>query len=245
MRLDEQDRIALFSSQQPAQQLQRFLVKRPGRTASVSEIRDIFSDLSKGAFNSLLISSKTRGYIRFEGNNIVLSSDQVEIHMTNSDIVWKDIRLLKRFTARQICEDTNLTYDQVRNAISTMCKQDLLGRITTPGKATIYYLKTDSVIRPLQKRKKKFLADTVFQHAKNLRQPFASFQLFDSLKRAKVKVSEKYVRELLAQWKYEDLIVETALANHIKWYTLKNETSRPTCINKKFIPKEEAADEKT
>lgn len=239
MRLDAQDRHTLFMTPLPVQQLQKFLFKRQGHYASVEEIRELFSDLSKGAFNSMLISAKARGIIKSEGNTVTLVIEHTDIQTSYTDIIWKDIRILKTFTVSQIREDTGLSKDKIRTVLRTFCDQNLIVRGERKhGFETSYTLATDAITRPVNKKKTKpCLADRVYEVVQTFEGPFTREDINAALNIMKIKVSEKYLKELIVQWKYEGIIegctdVKPGVFKH---YRLISDRPRPKYIYKSVI----------
>ena len=207
MQLGEQDRRVLFGTHQSSQQLQKYLMKRPNYTASISDVRDVFSDLSKGAFNSLLISARTRGQIEIKGDSIRLDISAADIRDSYMDIIWKDIRMLKSFTIKQVCEDTGLSERKVQNVLYTFHQQGLVSRSRkVVGKPTVYTLLSDEILRPLAGNKRKFTADVIFEMTTKFSSPFCRADIQKKLKEEGISVSDNYVRDLLVQWHQAGLL---------------------------------------
>lgn len=214
MRLGEQDRRVLFASHLPSQQLQRYLFKRPGHSAAVEEVKEVFSDLSRGAFTSLLYSAKARGYIRIEGNEILLDVDKSDIRTTIREVVWKDIRIQKVFTLAQIVDDTGLAYDEVRGAVQDFCRDGLVSRSKRiVSKPTVYTLIVDSPVRPIM-RKKENAADRAFSIASSYgSRPFTRAALQQDLETAGFPVTTTYANVLIAQWCKAGMIRRSCSSN--------------------------------
>lgn len=203
MRLDAQDRSALFGCSLPAHQLQKILFKRPGFKAPASEVRELFSDLSKGQYLSMLIGLQGKGVVTMSDDEIILDVDKATLKDCNLDIVWRDIRMLKSFAVADIVIDTGLSPRAIREALRVFAKQGLIKPVTEalPGKARTYNLISSEIIRPVAPRiTSGGLSDKVFETVQSLEQPFFRSELTAALQERKIEVSSRYVKELLAQW---------------------------------------------
>ena len=238
MRLEEQDRRVVFNTTSPSQQLQKFLFKQPANSASMEDVREIFSDLSKGAFRSLLYSARARGYITIGEDDVVrLQVDQSDIRTSIRDIVWKYIRILKNnFTVAQVCDDTGLKAKAVVEALRTFADQGLVVR--SPKKVampTKYTLVSDSVSRPCDRRKSGSKATQVHEVLVHMKGEFSIGDLKDALAKAGVEVSNRYLRELLQSWRESGIV---GVVNEDKgWgqrnvYTVLERKERPSVFRK-------------
>lgn len=236
MRLEEQDRRVVFNTTSTSQQLQKYLFKQPSCSASVEDVREIFSDLSQGAFRSLLYSARARGYITIEDETVTLDVDRSDIRTCIRDIVWKDIRILKVFTAAQVCDDTGLRSKAVVEALRTFVEQGLVVR--SPKKVampTTYTLVSDSVVRPCDRRKPSSKATQVHKVLVDMKGEFSINDLKSALSREGVEISNRYLRELLQAWRDVGIV---GVCNEGKtWgqrnvYTVLDRGARPSVFKK-------------
>ncbi len=209
MQLDALARRTLFGTTLPSYQLQKFLMKQPEHRATKTEVRKVFSDLSKGSFLSMLIQAKTKEIIIENGEYIELNVDKYSAKTTAGDVIWRDIRMLKVFKRKDIELDTGFSNETVRWYIRKFLQQGLIVSNTEKkGVERTYTLISNEVLRPVPKTKrKKGVADRVFKVAKNL-QRFTQSSLMAALKKRRITVSEPYVRQLIYQWKQNGNIEE-------------------------------------
>ena len=197
MRFAEQDRRVMFCTPRPAQQLQRFLARRSTHSAPLQEVRDLFSDLSRGAFMSLMISSRRRGLITFDDEVVTL--DRPDIQPSYADVIWKDIRMLRTFTFRDVVEDTGINEHTVRKHLAAFVRQGLVEKrrtsVLTPA---MYVLLSDSVVRPLARRPRgSTVADMIYSIVRSTSGLFSRATVEDELRRHGVVVERRYVSEML------------------------------------------------
>ncbi len=210
MRLDAQSRQVLFNATAEPQQLQKYLFKQKGYSASMSEVKDIFSDISKAAFLSMLFSLKGRRVIEITGDRIYLNVDMADIKTTTVDIVWKDVKLLKVFTRCDIEKDTGIETVKVREALRVLIKEGLIRRTSRKeGRNYVYQLiTTDSCRHSPKKQQKSSKAEKVFKAAKSLEQPFMMSDLKHYMAEHHISASDRYVKELFKQWLNLGVIAE-------------------------------------
>lgn len=216
MRLNSLERRKLFTAILPAHQLQKYLFKQPGYSASLEDLQEVFSDLSRASYLSMLFQLKAKGIIEIGKEAITLNVEKADLGERNIDIVWRDIRMLKTFTVDDIVSDTGLTGNAVREAIRVFIKQELIKPIeeAKPGKPRRYNLISSEIFRPVTP-KKNFgaLSDKVFEAVKKMPQPFYRAQLTAVLKEKKIEASPRYVKELLRQWLDMGILVEDGKRN--------------------------------
>lgn len=215
MRFAEQDRRVMFNSMQHSQQLQKFLMRRRGYGAPLTEVRDLFSDLSRGAFSSLLISARARGQIVLEDDMVRLDVEKADIRTSIKDVVWKDIRMLRTFTVKQVCEDTGLSSKAVTEALRAFCNQGLVSRSPkVVCKPTTYHLESDSVARPMILTRSTGKAAGVYEVLMTFTSPFSIYELKRALRGKGVEVSDRYLKELMASWRDAGIVSVTRERSH-------------------------------
>ena len=97
------ERAVIYGTDSVYVQMERWLLNRPDKTASMKEMREFFSDLSNGAFLSAISVLSSRGMIKVEDCTVVLTvGDVVKSRGERSDAVWRAVRILKVFTAKEI-----------------------------------------------------------------------------------------------------------------------------------------------
>lgn len=210
MQLDGQNRQVLFNATSEPQQLQKFLFKQKDYTATMDELKDIFSDISKAAFLSMLFSLKGRRVIEITGDRVYLNVDMADIKTTTVDIVWKDAKLLKVFTRIDIEKDTGIAPVKIREALRVLTKEGLIRKHSRQGNNYPVYqlITTESCRKPPKRQRKNSKAEKIFNLARKLNQPFRMTELKQCMAEHHISASDGYVKQLFKQWLNLGVIAE-------------------------------------
>ena len=219
MNASADDREVMFGTSVISHQMQLYLMKRPGCRASGKDFRLVFSDLSKAAFSSAVISLKAKGIIDIDGDEIVIFPDKATIPGIILDRCWKAMRIERRFTVESIVNLTGYTSVQVREAIRRMIEQQAIEVVyKTARKPAVYQVVVDSVVRPAKKRIRS--TKSMVQKAWYLARRLGSFSFLDLS--AICGISNRYSKELIQAFRKAGCIEEIGVAadGHTKLYRM-------------------------
>lgn len=213
MSLGRCERAVIYGTDSIYVQMERWLLNHLDKTADIKEMRDFFSDLSNGAFLSAISVLSTRGMIRVEGNLVTLTvSDVVSSRGERSDAVWRAVRILKVFTAKEI--QKLLPSLERRTVLDILDGLVKAGAVVRDGRTDrcemIFRLVSDSKVRPVIKaEKKKGKVDTIWEIVKGFKNGIWTSNDIKADERWKDSgASSKYLDELLRQWRGEGVIEE-------------------------------------
>ena len=152
MSLNADDRAALFRTDNIQNQIQKYLLKKPGYTTTITELREFFFDASKGSFQYALIALATKGVISNEDGKVTLEASRVRFNGEIADKVWRAALIEKRFTVSLLVYMTGLEREQIYTALAVLIKKGHVEKVgVAPGdvrKVKVYQVVTDSVVRP-------------------------------------------------------------------------------------------------
>ena len=207
------ERAVIYGTDSIYVQMERWLLNHPDKTADMKEMRGFFSDLSNGAFLSAISVLSTRGMIRVEGNLVTLTvSDVVSQRGELSDAVWRAVRILKVFTAKEI--QKLLPSLERRTVLDILDGLVKAGAVVRDGRTDrceiIFRLVSDSKVRPVTKaEKKKGKVDVIWEIVKGFKNGIWTSNDIKADERWKDSgASSKYLDELLRQWRGESVIEE-------------------------------------
>ena len=220
MKLGATEREALFGTSILSHQMQLDLLKRPGYRAGGKDLREVFSDLSKAAFSSVVISLQTRGIVVIEGKDVIILPEKASIPGVILDRCWKAMRIEGNFTVESIVNLTGYTPVQVREAIRQLLKQEAVKVIfKKPRLPAVYKVVTSEVVRPATRRERQ--PCSMVQKAWYLIRRLASFSFADIS--AICGMSSRYAKELVQSFKKAGYLEEIGIGadGHTKLYKLK------------------------
>ena len=220
MPLSAADREVIFGTPVISYQIQLYLLKCPECRTSGKNLRMTFSDLSKAAFTTAMISLESKGIVAIDGMDVVLVPEKVNIRGVILNRCWKAMRIERKFTVKSITELTGYNHKQVREAIRSLTKQKAIGIVfKAPRKPVVYQVITDSVLRPAPEKKRQ--SDSLVQRAWKLAGKLGSFSFADLSEIC--KISNRYAKELISAFKSSGYIEEigTAEDGHTKLYRMK------------------------
>ena len=214
------EREVLFGTSVITYQMQIYLLKRPGYRANGKEFRTVFSDLSKAAFTSAVISLETRGIIAPDGEDVIIFPDKASIRGIILDRCWKAMHIEKRFTVSSICDLTGYTPEQVREAIRRFLIQGAVRTVLkVPFKPAVYEVVKDAAIRPVSRKRRH--TGSLVENAWCFVRKASSFSFQDLVE--KCGMSSRYAKDLVMMFKKAGVISEEGLAadGHTKVYRVK------------------------
>ena len=214
------DRTVMFGTSVISHQMQLYLMKRPGYRAAGKEFRMVFSDLSKAAFSSAVISLKAKGIIDIEGDDVVIFPEKVTIPGMILDRCWKAMRMERRFTVESIVNLTGYSPTQVREAIRRMIEQQAVKVLSkTARQPAVYQVALESVARPSRSRGRQ--SGSKVQKAWLLIRRIESFTFADISMRC--NISSRYAKELIQSFRNAGYIEEIGKEDdgHTKVYRAK------------------------
>lgn len=207
------ERAVIYGTDSVYVQMERWLLNRPDKTASMKEMREFFSDLSNGAFLSAISVLSSRGMIKVEDCTVVLTvGDVVKSRGERSDAVWRAVRILKVFTAKEI-QKLMPSYEKrtILDILDGLVKAGAIKRDGfTDKRETIFRLITDSKVRPVAlSEKKKGKVDVIWEIIKSFGDAYWTTTLIMADVRWKdCGASKRYLDELLRQWRGEGIVEE-------------------------------------
>lgn len=216
MSLGKSERAVIYGSDSLYVQVERWLLNRPDKMATINEMREFFFDISAGAFFSVLSVLSARKVLKVDGDNVSISIDAIiQNRGERSDALWRAVRILKVFTAREI---QKLLPDYSKPTIYCILDGFIkAGAVIRDGKTakneSIYRLIKDSKVRPIftEKSNKQYdkKVDVIWSIIKGFKDDIWTTNSIKSDKRwAESGATSKYLEELLRQWRGEGIIEE-------------------------------------
>lgn len=215
MSLGKSERAVIYGSESIYVQVERWLLNRPDKMATITEMREFFYDISVGAFFSVLSVLSTRKIIKIDGDNVVMSADAITQNRgERSDNVWRAIRILKVFTVKEIQKLLpEYSKPTIYSIIDELIKAEAVIREGKNAKNEIIYrLISDSKIRPIHTTANKKVSrkvDVIWSIITSFKDNVWTSNSIKSDKRwTESGATSKYLEELLRQWRGEGVIEE-------------------------------------
>lgn len=215
MSLGKSERAVIYGSESIYVQVERWLLNRPDKMATITEMREFFFDISVGAFFSVLSVLSTRKIIKIDGDNVVMSADAITQNRgERSDNVWRAIRILKVFTVKEIQKLLpEYSKPTIYSIIDELIKAEAVIREGRNAKNEIIYrLISDSKIRPIHTTANKKVSrkvDVIWSIITSFKDNVWTSNSIKSDKRwTESGATSKYLEELLRQWRGEGVIEE-------------------------------------
>ena len=150
MSISREDRRILFNTESLLDQMKLFLLSQPGYECMESRMREVFGDISTGAFLSSLIALEKREIIHRSYGQIRINPESVSIKGRMADQLWRAARLEGVFSIRRL---STYVPEMGRTSINNLIRQWLLfGCVIDTGKregkGCIYKFVSPSPIRP-------------------------------------------------------------------------------------------------
>lgn len=215
MSLGKSERAVIYGSDSLYVQVERWLLNRPDKMATINEMREFFFDISAGAFFSVLSVLSARKIIKIDGDIVVMSADAITNNRgERSDTVWRAVRILKVFTAKEI---QKLLPKYSKPTIFTILDGFVkAGAVIRDGRTSkyesIFRLVSDSKIRPVPANPSKKVSkkvDVIWSIVLSFKDDIWTSNSIKSDKRwAESGATSKYLEELLRQWRGEGIIEE-------------------------------------
>lgn len=239
MSLGRSERAVIYGSDSIYVQMERWLLNKPDSSADIKEMREFFFDLSAGAFLSAISVLTSRGIIRTEEGRVYIASDAVTKNRgERSDSVWRAIRILKVFTAKEIQKlIPDIKRRTVLDILEELVKVGAIERVGfTDKRETIFNLLSDSKTRPVAvSQKKAGKVDVIWEIIKGFDDAIWNTKDIKSDKRFQdCGASSRYLDELLRQWRGEGIIeevdAETRSRREVRQYHTVSKGERQTVL---------------
>lgn len=239
MSLGRCERAVIYGSDSIYVQMERWLLNKPDSSAEIKEMREFFFDLSAGAFLSAISVLTSRGIIRTEEGRVYIASDAVTKNRgERSDSVWRAIRILKVFTAKEIQKlIPDIKRRTVLDILEELVKVGAIERVGfTDKRETIFNLLSDSKTRPVAvSQKKAGKVDVIWEIIKGFDDAIWNTKDIKSDKRFQdCGASSRYLDELLRQWRGEGVIeevdAETRSRREVRQYHTVSKGERQTVL---------------
>lgn len=239
MSLGRCERAVIYGSDSIYVQMERWLLNKPDSSADIKEMREFFFDLSAGAFLSAISVLTSRGIIRTEEGRVYIASDAVTKNRgERSDSVWRAIRILKVFTAKEIQKlIPDIKRRTVLDILEELVKVGAIERVGfTDKRETIFNLLSDSKTRPVAvSQKKAGKVDVIWEIIKGFDDAIWNTKDIKSDKRFQdCGASSRYLDELLRQWRGEGIIeevdAETRSRREVRQYHTVSKGERQTVL---------------
>lgn len=239
MSLGRCERAVIYGSDSIYVQMERWLLNKPDSSAEIKEMREFFFDLSAGAFLSAISVLTSRGIIRTEESRVYIASDAVTKNRgERSDSVWRAIRILKVFTAKEIQKlIPDIKRRTVLDILEELVKVGAIERVGfTDKRETIFNLLSDSKTRPVAvSQKKAGKVDVIWEIIKGFDDAIWNTKDIKSDKRFQgCGASSRYLDELLRQWRGEGIIeevdAETRSRREVRQYHTVSKGERQTVL---------------
>lgn len=239
MSLGRCERAVIYGSDSIYVQMERWLLNKPDSSAEIKEMREFFFDLSAGAFLSAISVLTSRGIIRTEEGRVYIASDAVTKNRgERSDSVWRAIRILKVFTAKEIQKlIPDIKRRTVLDILEELVKVGAIKRVGfTDKRETIFNLLSDSKTRPVAvSQKKAGKVDVIWEIIKGFDDAIWNTKDIKSDKRFQgCGASSRYLDELLRQWRGEGIIeevdAETRSRREVRQYHTVSKGERQTVL---------------
>lgn len=239
MSLGRCERAVIYGSDSIYVQMERWLLNKPDSSADIKEMREFFFDLSAGAFLSAISVLTSRGIIRTEEGRVYIASDAVTKNRgERSDSVWRAIRILKVFTAKEIQKlIPDIKRRTVLDILEELVKVGAIERVGfTDKRETIFNLLSDSKTRPVAvSQKKAGKVDVIWEIIKGFDDAIWNTKDIKSDKRFQgCGASSRYLDELLRQWRGEGIIeevdAETRSRREVRQYQTVSKGERQTVL---------------
>lgn len=239
MSLGRCERAVIYGSDSIYVQMERWLLNKPDSSAEIKEMREFFYDLSNGAFLSAISVLTSRGIIRTEEERVYIASDAVTKNRgERSDSVWRAIRILKVFTAKEIQKlIPDIKRRTVLDILEELVKVGAIERVGfTDKRETIFNLLSDSKTRPVAVYQKKAgKVDVIWEIIKGFGDAIWNTKDIKSDKRFQgCGASSRYLDELLRQWRGEGIIeevdAETRSRREVRQYHTVSKGERQTVL---------------
>lgn len=213
MSLGRCERAVIYGSDSIYVQMERWLLNKPDSSADIKEMREFFYDLSNGAFLSAVSVLTSRGIIRSEDGKVYITSDAVTKNRgERSDSVWRAIRILKVFTAKEIQKlIPGIKRRTVLDILESLVRVGAVERMGfTEKRESIFKLISDSKTRPIAVSPKKAgKVDVIWEIIIGFGDSVWNTKDIKADKRFQdCGASSRYLDELLRQWRGEGVIEE-------------------------------------
>lgn len=213
MSLGRCERAVIYGSDSIYVQMERWLLNKPDSSADIKEMREFFFDLSNGAFLSAVSVLTSRGIIRSEDGKVYITSDAVTKNRgERSDSVWRAIRILKVFTAKEIQKlIPGIKRRTVLDILESLVRVGAIERMGfTEKRESIFKLISDSKTRPIAVSPKKAgKVDVIWEIIIGFGDSVWNTKDIKADKRFQdCGASSRYLDELLRQWRGEGVIEE-------------------------------------
>ena len=213
MTLGKSERAVIYGSDSMHVQMGRWLLNRPDRMATISELRDFFSDVSAGAFYSVLSTLIARRIVSIEGETVTMSAEQISLARgERSDMVWRAVRILKVFTAKEIQKLLpELPRRTVLDILSALVDAGAIKRDGRSSKnETVFRLITDAKVRPVfRKERAPGKVDVIWDIIRDFGSSvWTSGDIKADERWVQIGAAPRYLEELLRQWRGEGIIEE-------------------------------------
>lgn len=213
MSLGRCERAVIYGSDSIYVQMERWLLNKPDSSADIKEMREFFYDLSNGAFLSAVSVLTSRGIIRSEDGKVYITSDAVTKNRgERSDSVWRAIRILKVFTAKEIQKlIPGIKRRTVLDILESLVRVGAVERMGfTEKRESIFKLISDSKTRPIAVSPKKAgKVDVIWEIIIGFGDSVWNTKDIKAEKRFQdCGASSRYLDELLRQWRGEGVIEE-------------------------------------
>ena len=213
MSLGRCERAVIYGSDSIYVQMERWLLNKPDSSADIKEMREFFYDLSNGAFLSAVSVLTSRGIIRSEDGKVYITSDAVTKNRgERSDSVWRAIRILKVFTAKEIQKlIPGIKRRTVLDILESLVRVGAVERMGfTEKRESIFKLISDSKTRPIAVSSKKAgKVDVIWEIIIGFGDSVWNTKDIKADKRFQdCGASSRYLDELLRQWRGEGVIEE-------------------------------------
>lgn len=213
MSLGRCERAVIYGSDSIYVQMERWLLNKPDSSADIKEMREFFFDLSAGAFLSAISVLKSRGIIRTEDDRVYIAADSITRNRgERSDSVWRAIRILKVFTAKEIQKlIPDIKRRTVLDILESLVRVGAIERMGfTEKRESIFKLISDSKTRPVAVSQKKVgKADVIWEIIIGFGDSVWNTKDIKADKRFQdCGASSRYLDELLRQWRGEGVVEE-------------------------------------
>lgn len=153
MPLSSEERLVIFETAIIPQQIQKYLSEK--KSVTFDDLRNIFSDVSQGAFLSYLLGLKKRKTIEISADFKVITYTGETTKIGNkADRIWKAACLKQNFIVKDLEKITECTSDQIGRLCKIWAKNGYIectGRVSLGGAswAKAYKMLKPSPARPI------------------------------------------------------------------------------------------------
>lgn len=208
MNTDAEARTEIFNTPILSEQILKFISGKPNHSCTLAEVREVFSDISRGYYASTISALHAKGAVIID-EEIIRLGREVSRRGHASDRCWRAVRLCKIFTTSQIRELVpDLTIIQIRDIVHKFAKSEAVKAVGRDNnRQRIYQCISDSNIRPLipnPNKKRGAKVDAMWTIANRYTEEGRYFTVNDIAK--ETGLTYGYCRNVILQWRGEGVI---------------------------------------